>query len=178
MFIKWINKQPNFRARISDCLSWDSGGSWCSTDQLGLTSSTAINESCNVLFYSSMYIKIHLIICHFLTYKYSFHHRRYFMNLITLAIPSVFIIISGTKIAIGNIPSYNMCIHLLQFTFNVVKFIQVKNKYIQVCVIITQQLAFKILNFNSSTKFLNHYICLWPSYTGKLLFPFHPKLNY
>jgi len=46
--------------------------------------------------------------------------------------------------AIGKILSYNMCVHMLQFIFNRVKYIQVNLKFIQDCMIDTQQLAIKI----------------------------------
>jgi len=51
-----------------------------------------------------------------------------FVNLTTLAIFSVFITISATKMAIGRIPRYNMYVHLVQFILNIDKFIQVKKK--------------------------------------------------
>jgi len=77
-FIQWISRKPKFRFHSAGYLSWDSAGSWSSSFQLGLTYSTAKSESGNVLFYSSIYIKRNCKICHFLTYKYSFHHPRYF----------------------------------------------------------------------------------------------------
>ena len=71
MFIKWITRKRNFRSYSSGSLSWNSAGSFYSSILLGLTSSTAKNESGNVLLCSRVHIKIHLKICHFLTNKYS-----------------------------------------------------------------------------------------------------------